>query len=94
MLKGCLGPPANEKAGPHVGPTPIQDFGQLLPVGDVFPIQSLNGGAGNDEAIEFVGIYFIPGLIKGQKVIFARILGLVGVGREKGDVDLEWGVPE
>ena len=61
----------------HIRPCPVEDLRQLIPIGDVFEIQLLDRGAGDDEAVELAVCHFFPGLVESDQVVSRGILGRV-----------------
>ena len=81
--------PADMQGGMDVRAAPIHDLNQFVPVLHFLKRHVLDRRTGDDQPV----ILFIPniikGLVKGEKMILGRILGMIGFGLNQIDLDLD-----
>ena len=68
MIEQCLRAPANSKSPKTITPRPFHDLRQLLPIGNIFKRQLLDGGTGHDQRVKKVITHIIKATIIAPKI--------------------------
>ena len=89
VVKPGLRAPADMQGGVNVRFRPFHDFNEFIPVLDFLERHQLDRRAGDDEAVVLLIADVVEGFVEGQKMIFRRIFGVVGLGLDEVDLDLD-----
>ena len=81
--------PAHAKGRMHVGLGPVHDRAQLVPIADLFVVQMLDRGAGDDQPVEFLVRHVRKRAVKALHMLGGRVLGLVIGHADQRQFDLQ-----
>ena len=88
VIKTGLRAPADVQGGMNVRFRPFHDFNQLVPVLDLLERHQLDRCAGDDKTVVFLVANVVKGLVERQEVILRRVFGMIGLGLDEVDLDL------
>ena len=88
VIKTGLRAPADVQGGMNVRFRPFHDFNQLVPVLDLLERHQLDRCAGDDKTVVFLVANVVKGLVERQKMILGRVFGVIGLGLNEVDLDL------
>ena len=92
VIQTGLCTPADMQRGVNVGFGPVHDLDQLRPVFNLLKRERLYRCAGDDETVVFLIPDVIKRLVEGEQMIFGRVFGVVALGLDQIDFDLDRGV--
>ena len=94
MVKPRLRAPADVHGAVDVGLGPLHDLAKLLPIVHLLKVQKLYGGTRDDHAVVFLVADVVKGLVEGEEMLLRRVLGLVGLSADEGQLDLQGGISQ
>ena len=94
VVQRSLCRPADVEGGGDVGACPVEDFGNLVPIGDILEWHVLDGCAGDDHTVELTGTQFLEIDVELLHVFYWRVLRGVRLEFHEGDVELQRRVGE
>ena len=89
VVQHGLPAPADREGRLDVGLGPVEDLGQLLPVGDVLEVEQLDRRAGDDQPVELARARLGEGLVEGGHVLVRGIARAVLGHADEREFDLE-----
>ena len=94
VIESCLGCPADIHGGGDVGTCPLEDGGNLLPVGHFLKGIVLYGCTGDNHTIKLLMFHLLEIAVEHHHVLYRSVLGRMALELHKTDVQLQWGVRE